>query len=344
MEPLMDTTSRFDLPALTATILSLAGAGPCLAQGSSLGFETGDGKTHVIVHEIPAEANDPASIERRAWLAGVENELRKLNAQYLRSIRNVQIRQVGLSKLRTYNDPAVWPTLLEVFDRAKEDVHMTLLDMFQDHASDEGDATLAWIATFEEDDAFRAEAAKRLYQRAAQTESVSSRIESVVAYALKSDDNKILENAADLANRLDIVAAIPALISAQLSGSTVQTGRDDAGGGALAYILIGTQVAFVSDLTPVVGDSAVAFDPTVAVATDGVVLSIGQAVVTTYRLEVHNSLVGLSSRAWGQSTSPLGWDQEAWKDWYADEFLPHLEEQRRAEIAARTGTPDDGPG
>ncbi|MGE3109241.1 MAG: type II secretion system protein GspD [Phycisphaerales bacterium] len=42
--------------------------------------------------------------------------------------------------------------------------------------------------------------------------------------------------------------------------------------GQIANIFIVTQQAFVSDLTPVVGDSAVGFDPTVAVASEGVTM------------------------------------------------------------------------
>ena len=69
--------------------------------------------------------------------------------------------------------------------------------------------------------------------------------------------------------------------------------------GALADILVATQQAFVQDLQPVVGDSAVGFDPELGVVTSGTILRVMGAYVVTYRTEVHNSLVGLSSRAWG---------------------------------------------
>lgn len=302
----------------------------------SMAFEGGDGKTRVEIHEIPSEELTAEAKERQIWLAGVEKRLRRINAEYFR-VRNVQIRQVGISEMRDYDDPAVWPTMLEVFKRSGDDVWIAMLDMFADHETDEGDATLAWIATFEDNDFIREAASKRLHQRLAASGEArpSERIASVVAFGLKSDEDQVLENAANLANRLNLIEAIPALINAQAQGTTVRTGRNDGGGGALAYILVGTQVAFVSDLTPVVGDSAVGFDPTVSVATDGVVLSISDAVVITYRLEVHNALVGLSSRAWGQSTADLGFDQRDWHEWYEDEFVPYMDEQRRAEIAAR---------
>lgn len=314
---------------VTATLIVPATA--CLGQ---MAFETDDGKTRVKIHEVPAELDAEAK-ERQRWLSGVEQKLRRINAEFFR-VRNVQMRQVGISQLRDYNDPAVWPTMLDVFDRAGDDVWIAMLDMFADHESDEGDATLAWIATFNDSEDIRDEAGARLEVRlaASDEERPSGRIASVVALGLDSDENHVLTNAANLANRLNLIEAIPALINAQASGTSVRSGRTG-GGGALAYILVGTQVSFVSDLTPVVGDSAVGFDPTVAVVTDGVVLSIGDAVVTTYRTEVHTALVGLSSRAWGQSTADLGWDQRAWHEWYKDEFVPYMDEQRRAEIDAR---------
>lgn len=328
------------MSAWRCVLMAAIFAPACHAQ--SMAFEGGDGKTRVVVHEAEGEMTAEAK-ERQRWLAGVEKSLRRLNAEYFR-VRSVQIRQVGISELRDYNDPAVWPTMLEVFDRSGDDVWEAMLDMFADHESDEGDATLAWIATFEDNEFARDEATKRLNGRLVTSGEArpSDRVSSVVALGLQSDDNDVLTNAANLANRLNLVEAIPALINAQLSGQSVRTGRTDGGGGALAYILVGTQVSFVSDLTPVVGDSAVGFDPTVSVVTDGVVLSIGDAVVITYRTEVHNALVGLSSRAWGQSTAELGYDQRDWHDWYKDEFVPYMDEQRRAEIEARLKDQDAG--
>lgn len=337
----MHTSRRIEAGLIGAAAMALAWAAPVLGQG--LAFPTGDGKTHVTVHEVDQEPMDPISQERRIWLAGVEKELRKLRAQYFRSIRNTEIRQVGIAKLQAYNDPAVWPTMLDVFDRDDLDVKTAILDMFFDAADDEGDASLAWVATFDRDEEVRAEASKRLNTRLAQTGEVSNRVRSVIAHAMKSEEDDTLEAAADLANRLTLIDAIPALINAQISGTSAS--YDNANGdAALAYIMVGQQVAFVSDLTPVVGDSAVAFDPTISVATDGVVLRVVDAVVVTYRTEIHNALVDLSSRAWGRSTRDLGWNQKAWHDWYEDDFKPYLAEQRRRELAERAERGEGGPG
>jgi len=74
----------------------------------------------------------------------------------------------------------------------------------------------------------------------------------------------------------------------------------------------------------VVADSAVAFDPTISVITDGVILRVMDASVVSYRTAVHRSLTSLSGRAWGKSTEHLGYDQDAWRTWYNEELLPHL--------------------
>ena len=77
---------------------------------------------------------------------------------------------------------------------------------------------------------------------------------------------------------------------------------------------VSEQVAFVSDLQPVVGDNAVAFDPTISVASEGVFLRVIDAYVITYRVEVHNALVALSTEGWGgESTASLGWDGKKWQ-------------------------------
>src|SRR5690606_15471171 len=98
--------------------------------------------------------------------------------------------------------------------------------------------------------------------------------------------------------------------SAQVTGRTGGTslGRESDRTGDVAFIAIGRQVAFVSDLTPVVSDSAVAFDPTIGVINEGTLVRVHDASVTIYREHIHASLVRLTSRASGRSTSQLGYD------------------------------------
>ncbi len=283
-------------------------------------------------------AIDPTSPVAQAFAATqktrveLERDLYRIRAKYFRNIRNTQIRQAGIAKLRDFTDPAIFPSFLKIFAREKDDVRFAILDHLADIKSEHADATLAWAAVHGRDSLYRSEASNRLIHRARETGEPSFYVKSVIAEALKSGNNDEMASAAQLAQVLRLFEAIPMLINAQVTGTTTGVGETDET--ALAYILVGQQQAFVADLTPVVGDSAVAFDPTVAVVTEGVVLRVIDAVVFTYRVEVHNSLVALSSDAWGRSTAHLGWDNEKWREWYVKELVPHL---------ARTATPPPGP-
>jgi hypothetical protein len=269
-----------------------------------------------------------------------ERELYKIRAQFIRGIRNTEMRQIGITKIREFTDPAIFPSLLRIFKRDGDDVRNAILDHLADRKSNEGDATLAWAAIFDEDPSYRAAAADRLIRRSRQAGEVPFYVRATVAKALKEGTDEELASAARLAQVLELVEAIPMLINAQIGGGT--TARVGGGGGdtSLAYILVGKQQAFVSDLTPVVADNAVAFDPTLSVVTDGVVLRVIDAVVLTYRIEVHDALVRLSSKAWGQPTDRLGWDNAAWRDWYLGEFRPYwarVQAERPAPAAPRPG-------
>ncbi|MBY0261308.1 MAG: hypothetical protein K2Q20_03145, partial [Phycisphaerales bacterium] len=82
--------------------------------------------------------------------------------------------------------------------------------------------------------------------------------------------------------------------------------------------------SFVSGLTPIVGNSAVGFNPQVSVLNTGTVLRIIDANVVTYRTEVTVALGALASRNWGgQSVTHLGSNPEAWAHWYREEFTPY---------------------
>jgi hypothetical protein len=162
--------------------------------------------------------------------------------------------------------------------------------------------------------------------------TATARIKSVIAEGLRTGTNDELGAAAQLASGLGLVEAIPMLISAQLGGTVAGQGGRDNNEHSLAWIEIGTQQAFISGLTPVVGNSAVGFDPQVSVVTDGVVLRVIDAVVITYLYDVHNSLVDLSSKAWGRPTDKLGFDIPAWRKWYTEEFLP--DQAKKAEAGA----------
>lgn len=136
-----------------------------------------------------------------------------------------------------------------------------------------------------------------------------------------SDPNKY--SAANLAANLNLTELIPWLAASQVSGSPQGNSGGGIGStGALAYIIVGEQQSYVSDLTPVISENAVAFDPQLSTLTNGTVLRVIDAVVYTYHVEIHNALVRLANNASGQDTSRLGWDYKAWMNWYNNEYLP----------------------
>jgi hypothetical protein len=294
---------------------------------------------------VAAQIQDPDDprvkeyAQRQKRRVELEKELFKLRAQYFRNIRNTEIRQIGIHKLREYTQPVLYESLLKIFKAEGMDVRGAVLDILAEQKNDEADTVLAWAAIFDDSKEFREAAQQRLQKRIKEDGvTATARIKSVIAEGLRTGTDDELGSAAHLAAGLGIVEAIPMLISAQLGGQTVVGGGSgDNSDHSLAWIEVGTQQAFVSGLTPVVGDSAVAFDPTVSVVTDGVYLRVIDAVVVTYRYEVHNALVDLSSKAWGQRTDRLGWDNPAWRKWYTEQFVP---DQAKKAAEAKADSPD----
>lgn len=314
----------------TSVRFSLIGFVGCAALAASAGGQTmkapttsGEGQGLQIVElETISEAHRQANLRR----SDAEVEMKRLRAKYFRGIRNPEIRQIGIVKMREYTDPALYPSLMEIFAREGDDVRDAVLDHLRDQRNDQADATLAWTAVFDKKDVMRGAATERLIERTEEAGETSYRVKSVVAEGLRRERNYQVAGAAQLAQQLKLFEAIPMLINAQVQGAP--RGESEDGDGALAWILVGRQQTFISDLQPVVGDSAVGFDPELSVITEGVILRVVDAAVYTYRVEVHNALVDLSSEAWGQPTKKLGWDQRAWRDWYTDEFVPYLAEKK----------------
>lgn len=313
--------------------------------GSVFGQSTATRATPVDV-DIPSWValemleDDADAVQRYKALQGrqvrLEKELRKLRSTYFRT-GNTEMRQIGISKLRKYTDPGVYPLLLEVFEKDSLDVRTAILDMLVDQQTDDADTTLAWSAVFDRDEAYREAALDRLEQRIEEAGEVPDRITYIVAQGLAKQNHDEAAAAARVANNLNIVKLIPNLINAQVGG----TGASGERQGALGWIMVGRQIAFVSDLQPVVADSAVAFDPQLSVITDGVVIRAIDAVVVTYRTEVHGSLLGLAQRASGEDLGSLGWDQRAWWDWYRREMEPELARRRAEGLPMIPSTPTD---
>lgn len=325
--------------ALCFASVSLADGARSRATPTNSGVGGGSG---VVVLEDPDSPEARAQRERQGRRVATARELKQHRAKYFRGIRNVQIRQVGMDGLRQYADPSAFPMMLEIFGGEGDEVVGAMLDHLLELDTDEADSTVAWAAVFGDRKALRDAAMQRIEQKykgdVEQSEHVPTRLQSVVAIGLRRNQpNAVVNRAAKLADVLGLVQAIPMLIQAQARGSGTRVGS---GGGnqALGWILVGTQQAFIADLVPVVGDSAVAFDPTIGVVTEGAVLQINGAVTITYLVEVNAALNRLASDAWGHRTEYLGWNQLAWHSWYNNEFAPYwsamLEQRRQSELAA----------
>lgn len=306
---------------LVASLVICMSAGSASAQ--SLGFEMTPQTLPGVVHlEQPTEVEQAQAARQ----AEIEREMRLLKRRFF-GTRNTEIRQVGIAQLRHYTDPEAYPSLIKVFAREDHDVRSAIMRMLAAQKTEEADATLAWSAVFDHDDEMREVAFEYLAKRVAEAGSVNDRIKIVLVSGLERESNGPPEAAAEISRRLRIADMIPYLITAQAGPPRSESDRT----GNLANIVIGRQTAFVSDLQPVVSDSAVGFDPTLSVVVEGVVLGISDAVVSIHRPAVHRSLLGLSSDLWGQPTKQFAYDTGKWQRWYRNEFRPFWLDSQRAD-------------
>ncbi|MBY0307746.1 MAG: HEAT repeat domain-containing protein [Phycisphaerales bacterium] len=222
-----------------------------------------------------------------------------------------EVRQQGVAELRKVTDPAAFPSMLEVFRDEQADVRKAVCEHLADLNTDQSLTTLAYAAVYERRPEFRQEATRALKGELAGREVVPSGVHTVIASGLDATSGAFRADAARLAVNLNLIEAIPAMIAAQLS----PTGGGS-GGGYIAYIVVGTQRAYV------------AFDPIPGVLTEGTILAINDAVAIQYNVGVHDALVGFTSGLSGEDTSKLGWNPRKWQAWYANTLLPKLEQQK----------------
>jgi hypothetical protein len=334
--------------------LSVAALGLVLAQGAS-GQSVAPGSV-TVSGDIPGVttgtdvpdwvkklALDPESSAVKKYAAqqkvrvASEKQMRKIRAAHFGQIHNQSIRQEGILQLREFTDPALFSSMVELFKKEGVDVRTAIMDTFKDSKSSEGDTCLTWMGVFDDDAEVRAGAINRLRERIKQEGEVPSTVKLVCYEGIRSGKTTAMASSAQLVNSLNIIDAIPWLIAGQLQGAPAGGAASGAGvgnerTGALAWIMVGTQIAFVSDLTPVVGPNAVAFDPQLSVVTEGVLLRILDAVVYSYNVDLNNQLVDMTSRLTGQSTRGLGWNLPAWREYYANEF-PRLLAEKKAKDA-----------
>lgn len=242
------------------------------------------------------------------------------------------IRQAGIDELKAFTDPQALLPMWTVLKNEKDDVRLAVLDHLAVQG-DAGQAALATIAIRDKHSAIRAEATRRIAQPPVQ------RVLQVLDEALRSNEHEVVNNAGMLAGAIHAIEALPALIFAQFAQDRQETQGD------LGWIAFGTTRSYVQDLVPVVGDNSGAFNPIIGQVIEGVVMRVADCIVTTYRGDVHHSLVSMSSYDWGRDTSHLAWNMPAWARWFNEEYVPFKRRQAQEQArAAGNGVSGNGTG
>jgi hypothetical protein len=287
--------------------------------------------THANAQEAPPQwlaslAKDPQSPEMREYARmrkeriGVERQMKRLRHLYFNSSKDTTRRQEGIAAILSFTDAAAFEPLIDIMGCEGTDVTQTLLKLFSDSDSRAGDTCIAWLSVHGCDDNVKAQARRQLRETFDESGEPPAGVNMVLYSGLRSPKESVRQAAAVTIRDLQIVSAIPWLIASQISGGANMGSVDRGDDGDLAWIAVGTQQAFVSDLTPVVGPNAVAFDPQLSVVTTGTLIRVQDAIVYEYHYEIHNPLVELTSSLTDTSTTRLGWDAAKWNEWFAEDF------------------------
>ncbi|MBL9118338.1 MAG: hypothetical protein JNL80_00305 [Phycisphaerae bacterium] len=279
--------------------------------------------TSAIVDVPPPAGADPTyarePLPRRGSVIDVAADIKRIKRQHFGSVRSQELRREGIERLKAFREPSSITAMYEELRAERDDVVLGMLDHVAT-LGESGQAALTWMAIMDENPALRHEATSRIHQPA------SPAALGVLDAAIRSDHHVVANRAGSLAGAIAATPLVPLLIAAQTTERSVEETGD------LAWIAIGTQRSYVANVVPVTGDSSGAFQPIIGVINEGAVLRIMDAVVVSYRTEIHTSLVGLTSADWGKSTEYLGYDRMAWQRWYAEEYKPALA-RREAEAA-----------
>ncbi|MEM1071839.1 MAG: hypothetical protein AAGB48_11385 [Planctomycetota bacterium] len=275
----------------------------------------------IAVGPVAIAQQDPAPAVLSP-LSEAEREVRRIFATFFKRTRNPDMHERGWVELeRHLPDTRLTELLLELFGGEPIELRSELLHRFAEAVPDHADVILAWAAVFGEDAELRTVAAGRLLEIVGQDEP-SRRVQVILSEGLKDSDSDTAIAAAELVQAFNLLRAVPMLAQAQ---AQPRQSENAVRRGALAQIVVGSQQAFVQDLTPVVATNAVGFQPTIGVVTNGVVLRVLDAVVWEYRTPIHRSLVEMTTAATGDATSRFGYDTRAWRDWYAAVLEPRLD-------------------
>lgn len=252
-----------------------------------------------------------------------KDELRSIRRRWLGQRRDPEMRAEGIARLGEFTEPAALLPMHEVLREEEDDVRLAMLDHFASLGSP-GQAALAFVAIRDADPALRGEALRRL-QRPADPGSLA-----MLDEALRERRHETVNRAGLVAGHLQALEAIPHLVFAQVAADEVPASGD------LAWIAIGSQISYVADLVPVVGNNVGAFQPVVGTIMEGVVLQVQDAVAISYRTDVHRSLVAMTTYDFGEPTDFLGYDPARWHAWFNEVYVP----SNNAKIAAEQAIED----
>jgi hypothetical protein len=261
----------------------------------------------------------------RSTIELLREEVRTLRRVHFGSVRDPERRAAGIARFAEFTSAPALQVLYEELRRERDDVRMALVEHFAG-LGDLGDAALGWVVLNEDGGALAAAAQSRIRTPA------TPLLVSLLATAMRGSNDAIATRAGSLAGALGATQLIPTMIGAQVADREPRPDQR----GDLAWIAIQTQRAYIANVVPVLGGSSGAFQPIIGVIGEGFVFRVTDAIVVSYRTEIHQSLVRLADGVTGGSTSHMGYDLAAWRRWYENEYLPVLAEQARvAERAAR---------
>jgi hypothetical protein len=292
----------------------------------------GSGDVPEWAHRLAIDPADPrleGYRQMRRRQMGFEREIKKVRFEHLRAVNRPDMRQAGFDTLRGMTDPAAFSPLLELVGDQGADAEQFLIEHFAGIDTDQSRCALAWIAVNGASESFRADARRVLVDQVARTRRIPAGVVSIASGSLEASSGRVVTAGAHLVESLGLWQLIPPLIHAQF-GRTSDSGETDRTG-PLAWILVGTQTAFIADLEPVVAEGAVGYDPQLAVLTTGTLLVIDDAVVVTYRTEVAGVLNGMTQRFVGSDTTLIGPDPKGWQRWHREVYVPWSRGPRVAE-------------
>lgn len=268
----------------------------------------------------PAVTTSEAQREEIRERQRIERELKRIRFEHFGDKGDQELRKAGIERIGEFRDPIALQPLVDVLLNEKDDVRDALLDHLGE-LGEPGQAALAYAGVVAKSEATRIAAAQRITRD--ESGAVSPLVRRVINVALDSQRERVIAGGALTASALNLFDVIPKLIMLQQATPPARPKGD------LAWIAIGRQQAFVSDLTPVVSENAVAFDPTVSTLNTGALLVIHDAVVTSYRTEVNFALTGLATTLTGPVPSRFGFDLDAWREWEATEYRRAMAERKQ---------------